>query len=49
MPVGAREAAALLHSLVESAKLAGPEPAGSLAEATHNPGAVTLARDLPTV
>ena len=39
----------LLHSLIESAKLAGVEPRGYLREATlravRNPGAATLARD----
>ena len=42
--------AALFHSLIESAKLAGVEPRGYLREATlravRNPGTVTLARDL---
>jgi transposase len=44
------EVAALFYSLLESAKLAGLEPAAYLAEATRraiaNPGAVTLPRDL---
>lgn len=47
------QVAALFYSLVESAKLAGLEPAGYLAEATRraiaNPGTVTLPRDLATV
>ena len=42
--------AALLYSLIESAKLAGVEPRAYLGEATlravRNPGTVTLARDL---
>jgi len=42
--------AALFYTLIESAKLAGVEPAGYLAEATRraidNPGTVTLPRDL---
>ena len=42
--------AALLYSLIQSAKLAGMEPGAYLREATlravRNPGAVTLARDL---
>jgi len=42
--------AALFYTLIESAKLAGIEPAGYLAEATRraidNPGTVTLPRDL---
>jgi hypothetical protein len=42
--------AALLYSLIESAKLAGVEPRAYLREATlravRNPGTVTLARDL---
>jgi transposase len=46
------QVAALFYSLVESAKLAGLEPAGYLAEATRraiaNPGTVTLPRDLAT-
>jgi hypothetical protein len=41
--------AALLYSLMESAKLAGVEPRAYLGEAARqairNPGAVTLARD----
>ncbi len=45
------EVAALFYSLLESAKLAGVEPAGYLAEATRraiaSPGTVTLPRDLP--
>ena len=40
--------AALLYSLIESAKLAGAEPRAYLSEAAHrvirNPGTVTLAR-----
>jgi hypothetical protein len=44
------EVAALFYSLLESAKLAGLEPAAYLAEATRraiaSPGAVTLPRDL---
>ena len=44
------EVAALFYSLLESAKLAGIEPAGYLAEATRraiaHPGTVTLPRDL---
>lgn len=44
------EVAALFYSLLESAKLAGIEPAGYLAEATRRaiatPGTVTLPRDL---
>jgi transposase len=47
------QVAALFYSLVESAKLAGLEPAAYLAEATRraiaNPGTVTLPRDLATV
>jgi transposase len=47
------QVAALFYSLVESAKLAGLEPAGYLAEATRraiaNPGTVTLPRNLTTV
>jgi transposase len=46
------QVAALFYSLVESAKLAGLEPAAYLAEATRraiaHPGAVTLPRDLAT-
>jgi transposase len=46
------QVAALFYSLVESAKLAGLEPVGYLAEATRraiaNPGTVTLPRDLAT-
>jgi transposase len=46
------QVAALFYSLVESAKLAGLEPAGYLAEATRraiaNPGTITLPRDLAT-
>ena len=42
--------AALLHSLIESAKFAGAEPRAYLGEAARrairNPGTVTLARDL---
>ena len=42
--------AALLHSLIESAKLVGVEPRAYLREATlravRNPGTATLARDL---
>ena len=42
--------AALFYTLIESAKLAGIEPAGYLADATrraiHNAGTVTLPRDL---
>ena len=42
--------AALFYTLIESAKLAGVEPAAYLAEATRraiaNPGTVTLPRDL---
>ena len=42
--------AALFYTLIESAKLAGVEPAGYLAEATRraiaNPGTVTLPKDL---
>ncbi len=42
--------AALFYSLVESAKLAGVEPAAYLAEAARraiaNPGTATLPRDL---
>lgn len=42
--------AALFYTLIESAKLAGIEPAGYLAEATRraidNPGTITLPRDL---
>ena len=42
--------AALLYSLIESAKLCGVEPRGYLREATlravRNPGTVALARDL---
>jgi hypothetical protein len=42
--------AALFYTLIESAKLAGVEPAGYLAEAARraidNPGTVTLPRDL---
>ena len=44
--------AALFYTLIESAKLAGVEPAGYLAEATRraiaNPGTVTLPRNLAT-
>lgn len=44
------QVAALFYSLFETAKLAGVEPAGYLAEATRraiaNPGTVTLPRDL---
>ncbi len=47
------QVAALFYSLVESAKLAGLEPAGYLAEATRraiaNPGTVTLPRALATL
>jgi hypothetical protein len=43
--------AALRYTLLESAKLAGIEPAAYLAEATRRaiatPGTVTLPRDLP--
>ena len=46
------EVAALFYSLLESAKLAGVEPAAYLAEATRralaNPGTVTLPSDLAT-
>ena len=42
--------AALFYTLIESAKLAGVEPAGYLAEATRraiaNPSTVTLPKDL---
>jgi transposase len=45
--------AALFYTLIESAKLAGVEPAGYLAEATRraiaNPGTVTLPKDLAGV
>ena len=45
--------AALFYSLIESAKLAGVEPAAYLTEATRraiaNPGTVTLPRDLASV
>ena len=45
--------AALFYTLIESAKHAGVEPAGYLAEATRraidNPGTVTLPRDLASV
>lgn len=44
-------AAAVFCSLIESAKLAGPEPAVCLRDATQraiaNPGTVTLPADLP--
>ena len=47
------EVAALFYSLIESAKLAGVEPAAYLTEATRraiaNPGTVTLPRDLASV
>ena len=47
------EVAALFYSLVESAKLAGLEPAAYLAEATRraiaSPGTVTLPRALAAV
>ena len=47
---GVPRVAALLYSLIESAKLAGVEPRAYLREATlravRNPGTVTLARDL---
>ncbi|MCJ7440871.1 MAG: transposase [Thermoanaerobaculaceae bacterium] len=46
------EVAALCYSLLESAKLAGVDPAAYLAETTRraiaNPGAVTLPHDLAT-
>ena len=49
MVFGVPRVAALLYSLIESAKLAGVEPRAYLREATlravRNPGTVTLARD----
>ena len=50
LPERGTRVAALFHSLIESAKLAGTEPRAYLREATlravRNPGTATLARDL---